>query len=80
MGNVTVSTLPPNIVETNTGLVCLNIDTAKGTCETWAIMKQPEPLLPRLKPDEINLLTGSVLSVIALAWVFTIIKRVIQTI
>lgn len=76
---VAVSTIPQNIVETKTGLVCINVDFVNGQCKTWAVMKQPEPLLPRLSKDEINVLTMSILSFTVFVWVIVQIKRIINT-
>lgn len=67
---------PDNILITNIGLVCLKVNQT-GACETWALMKQPEPLLSKLSKEDANRITIEILGVIIFAWVFVVIKRAI---
>lgn len=78
-GELVTPKIPLDIVETKIGLVCIDVDTTNGACKTWAVMKQPEPLLPNLSKDEINLLTMSILGFLVFVWVIVQIKRVINT-
>lgn len=72
-----VPTIPPNIYETKVGLVCLDVDMQTGVCKTWAIMRQPEPLLPKLTPQQLGEITSAILGVIVFTWVFIMLKRAI---
>ena len=78
MASEVAATIPPNILETKIGLVCIDVDTTNGACKTWAMMKQPEPLLPKLSKAEMGQITMSTLGVIILAWVFTVLKKAIN--
>lgn len=78
MASEVAATIPPNILETKIGLVCIDVDTTNGACKTWALMKQPEPLLPKLSKAEMGQITMSTLGVIILAWVFTVLKKAIN--
>ena len=78
MASEVAATIPPNILETKIGLVCIDVDTTNGVCKTWAVMKQPEPLLPKLSKPELGQLTTSVIGVLILAWVFTVLKKAIN--
>lgn len=69
--------IPKNIIEVKQGLVCVNIDFNTGACKTWAIMRQPEPLLPKISHTDMGILTVKVIGLLVLAWVFTMLKKAI---
>lgn len=56
----------------------MRIDAA-GACQIWAVMevKQPDPLLPDLTPQQRNEVVISVLGVFVLVWLFIMFKRAI---
>lgn len=73
----TTHEIPKNIIEVKQGLVCLNIDMNTGACKTWAVMKQPEPLLPRLSQSQKAEITLEIIGLLVVAWVFTMLKKAI---
>lgn len=77
MSEVTTINIPPNIVIVDKGLVCIDVDTSNGLCKTWALMEKPAPLMPTLNHDELNILTSSILGLMAFTWVILAIKRAI---